>query len=271
MDALKKTAAATASSLLAIAGVGGAFSAEAPQALVDDEVCSSAIVQTAGMKSTRMSVDRVMGKFAFTQNRVDSNEHISKALNISPKYLCDTTRSSTSSKGQSVGDWTISVGGAVSNAYEATFDELKKLPSVQKLVMGCACAGNSVDGRASANAAISGIPLLAVLGIAQPAQDANTIVFTSADGYEIAVPFSYVKHRYCPIVFDVNGSPLSESVGGTNQLWLGSTAANYFARDIVSITVEVRDQVPLEPNSDEARAEYANLPNIGLYFGGEVE
>jgi len=60
-------------------------------------------------------------------------------------------------------------------------------------------------------------------------------------------------------------------MGGSNQLWLGSTSANYFARDIVAITLEERQTPPPSPSSDEARAAYANLPNVGVSFGGDIQ
>ena len=104
----------------------------------------------------------------------------------------------------------------------------------------------------------------------QPEAGANTVVFTSADGYEVALPLSYVVQRYSAIVFAVNDAPLVESVGGTNQLWLGSTPASYFARDIVAIELQERQTPPPSPTSDEARAELQNLPNIGVLYGGEV-
>ena len=62
-------------------------------------------------------------------------------------------------------------------------------------------------------------------------------------------------------------------MGGANQLWLGSTPASYFIRNVSSITLEARDaaDVPVSPSSDEARAEYAaNLPNVGVLLGGQV-
>lgn len=71
-------------------------------------------------------------------------------------------------------------------------------------------------------------------------------------------------------MFDVNGSPINETVDGTNQLWLGATSARYFARDIVGIRVEARDKVPAAPGSPEADDTYANLPNVGIAFGGEI-
>ena len=60
-------------------------------------------------------------------------------------------------------------------------------------------------------------------------------------------------------------------MGGVNQLRLGSTSARYFARDIVSITVESRDEVPAAPSAGDAAEASANLPNDGVFFGGAVE
>lgn len=59
----------------------------------------------------------------------------------------------------------------------------------------------------------------------------------------------YVTERYCPIVFDINGEPIPEVIGGSNQLWLGATSANYFARDIVSIALEERETPAPSPSS----------------------
>ena len=71
-------------------------------------------------------------------------------------------------------------------------------------------------------------------------------------------------------LFGVNDSPIARTVGGANQLWLGSTSARYFAKNIVSITVETRDEAPAAPGSEEAGDTYANLPNVGVFFGGDV-
>ena len=151
-----------------------------------------------------------------------------------------------------------------------TIAELQEDPAAQTVLMGCSCAGNPADGRATVNAEVTGVSVKALIQKAGRTLDANTVVFTSADGYEVALPLDYVVNRYCPIVFDVAGSPIAESVGGANQLWLGSTSARYFARNIVSITVEARDVVPAAPGTDAADDDYANLPNIGVDFGGEV-
>ena len=157
----------------------------------------------------------------------------------------------------------------MAHPYDATVEEMTD-EATQTAVLGCSCAGNPADGIASVNAEVTGVAVTELLRHADPVAEANTIVFASADGYEVALPLSYVLQHYCPIVFDVNGSPIAESMGGVNQLWLGSTSARYFARDIVSITVEVRDEAPAAPGAGDAADASANLPNVGVFFGGEV-
>ena len=224
-------------------------------------------------QETRVQHAVVEGEFSYTQALANTNEEISYRIGGASAYLCGSTLMGPDGQdkpGASVEDWAITVDGAVASGFTATFGELCQTSEVQTLLMGCTCAANPADGAATVNAEVTGIPLTIMLNMAGVEPGANTVVFTSADGYEVALPLAYVAQRYCPLVFAVNGSDLADSVGGTNQLWLGSTSARYFARDIVRITVEARDEVPASPASEEGRAEYANLPNIGVAFGGEV-
>ena len=272
MSTLKKTLVVGTSSVLALAGVGGGIAVAAPGLGAQQDAPEATAQQASGAyaKTDIVTLDVVEGQFAFTQGEVSSNEDIMKNLGAS-KYLCGARPAGEASAVDvAPEDWQIAIGGAVGNPCIATYGELVKTDEVQSLLLGCACAGNPADGKASANAEVTGVSVLTMIGMAQPDAKANTIVFTSADGYEVALPLSYVQRRYCPVVFDVNGAPLAESVGGTNQLWLGSTSANYFARDVVAITLEERETPPPSPNSDEAREAYANLPNVGVLLGGDV-
>lgn len=251
-----------ASAVIALAAVPGDAPAPTPAPVVTDaiEAQTSPAVQLAAVE----------GSFDWTQGEVTPTGAIASALGTAPDYLCGANEASLTDVAAE--DWAISVGGEVGNPYSMTVAELQADPEVQSVLMGCSCQGNPADGRASVNAMVTGVAVSMLLNKADVAPDANTVVFTSADGYEVALPLRYVIQRYCPIVFDVNGSPIAESVGGTNQLWLGSTSARYFARDIVAITLEARDEadVPAAPGSQEAGDAYANLPNVGVYFGGEV-
>lgn len=245
---------------------GGPTSQDANQPATDE---MRETVADAGMQR----VANVRGTFSFTQDEVADTATIARALggsdaSAAPQVLCGAQGAPQTDVAAE--DWTISVGGLVDNPYAMTVAELQDDPDVQRTLMGCSCAGNPADGKASVNAQVTGVSVTTLLRKAGVGPAANTIVFTSADGYEVALPLLYVESRMCPIVFDVNGSPIAESVGGTNQLWLGATSARYFARDIVSITLESRDEVPAAPGTPEAGDTYANLPNVGVAFGGEV-
>ena len=267
---LKKTLALGTGSMLVVASVGGGIAiADSEKELQSDtSVKEVESVSKVSAKTDIVTLNVVEGEFAYTQSAISTNEEIKNNIGAS-QYLCGARPVGDASE-ISVSDWQISVGGAVSNSYTATFDELVKTKPIQQLLLGCACAGNPSDGKASANAEITGISVLTLIDMAQMEDGVNTVVFTSADGYEVALPLSYIATRYCPLVFDVNGAPIAESMGGVNQLWLGSTSANYFARDVVAITLEKRETPPANPNSDEAREAYENLPNVGVMLGGEV-
>lgn len=268
MSVTSKTIAAGAASVLALtAGVAGvAIAADAsPAAAAPVEAAAAEQVLAA-----RVMSPEVVGTFGFTQDEVSSNDEIARNLAEGSRYLCGA-RASEANGAERAENWVLTVEGAVERGFSATVQEIAQTDAVQSVIMGCSCLGNPTDGRATANALVRGISAMTLVEMAQPSEAANTVVFTSSDGYEVALPLSYLRSHYCPIVFDVNGSRLEQSVGGTNQLWLGSTPASYFVRDVVSVRVEERDVAPTSPTSDEARAEYAaNLPNVGVLLGGEV-
>ena len=270
----KMTVAAGAGVALIAAGAAGSLAiavAQTADVQATGEACAQEVSTAQVESANRVMLDRVEGAFAFTQTEVASNDYLAQNFAEGSKYLCGA-KGVTGEQVQAQ-NWTLTVQGAVESGYSATIDELAESPAVQNVVMGCSCLGNPADGRAAANALVNGVSALVLVQMANPSADANTVVFTSDDGYQVALPLAYLESHYCPIVFDVNGSPIADSMGGANQLWLGSTPASYFIRNVSSITLEVRDaaDVPASPSSDEARAEYAaNLPNVGVLLGGQV-
>ena len=59
----------------------------------------------------------------------------------------------------------------------------------------------------------------------------------------------------------VNGEDLSASVGGNNQLWMTSTPASYFVRDVVEVLITAEEEAPATPG---AGFDYPNSPNVGI-------
>lgn len=268
--ATKKTAALSASVLMAMGGIGTTFLASAPADAQepqgnDPQIDENITSEDSGIVSVRV----VEGRFAFSQGVVSPNAHIARVIGEASKYLCGG-QSVVTSEDVAAQDWEISIGGAVNYPETMSVTEFADSGFARSLVMGCSCSGNPVDGTASVDAEVTGMPLSDIINMVEPVQEANTVVFASADGYEIALPLSYVSQHYSSVVFAVNGAELAESVGGTNQLWLGSTPASYFARDIVAIDFQVRQTPPPSPTSEEGRAQLQNLPNIGVVYGGDV-
>lgn len=260
----KKIAGATGSLvLLSSMGMGAvtAFAEEVPEA----PATGAEAVEGTGAATVTSPV--VAGTFAFTQDAVSSIDQVARMMRAS-SYLCGGAGAELTDV--DAADWKIAVGGAVEHPYVTTVADIQADPAVQKVLLGCSCAGNPADGDASVAAQVTGVSVKLMLDRAGVAEGANTVVFTSADGYEVALPLRYLTQRYCPIVFDVNGSPIADAAGGTNQLWLGSTSAKYFVRNVASITVESRDRAPADPGSPESGDTYANLPNVGVDFGGEI-
>ena len=272
----KKAIIAAAGSALLAAGATGALALAqaAPQAGGEAATVATTDVQAQVQAGAgQVSLEKVEGTFSFTQAEVADNAYLARNFKEGSKYLCGAKVATEEGAETDAEDWVLTVSGDVSKGYSAAASEIAQSPEVQAILMGCSCLGNPADGTSAANALVRGVSALVMVQMAQPSADANTVVFTSSDGYQVALPLSYLETHYCPVVFDVNGSRIADSMGGANQLWLGATPASYFIRNVSSITVEARDaaDVPASPTSDEARAEYAaNLPNVGVLLGGEV-
>lgn len=256
MDTKIKKTAGVATSALLLASMGAAGVA----AVSPDEGVAApaeAAVATQHEQGCILCAD-VQGLFAFTQGAVSNNADLLQVAKAS-KYLC-ASEGGAAVAALPADQWEVKVQGAVGNAFEATLGEMAEEGSAS-IVMGCSCAGNPAGGVASANAEVLGVRFSYIVEQAQVAPGANTVVFTAADGYEMALPLSYVMQKFSLIAFNVNGEPIDNTIGGSCQLWLGSTAASCYVRDVTAITFEERDVVPAAPRIGQ------NLPNASITDG----
>ena len=178
----KKIAGATGSLvLLSSMGMGAvtAFAEEAPEA----PTTGAEAVEGTGAATVTSPV--VAGTFAFTQNAVSSIDQVARMMRAS-SYLCGGAGAELTDV--DAADWKIAVGGAVEHPYVTTVADIQADPAVQKVLLGCSCAGNPADGDASVAAQVTGVSVKLMLDRAGVADGANTVVFTSADGYEVALP-----------------------------------------------------------------------------------
>ena len=159
--------------------------------------------------------------------------------------------------------WQLSVSGDVESAFTASVGDLANEESTSK-VMTCTCGGNPAGGRAIVTADVTGIPVEHLLAKAGAEPGANAVTFVSADGTQQTFPLGYVVGRHAVLSYEINDEDLSASVGGSNQLWMTKTPANYFVRDVVEIVVSTEDVAPATPGAAD---EHPNSPNAGVLAG----
>ena len=238
-----------AASTLAAGTIGPTKSLAAEADNAQDDTLSAAVVKGEATANAAAETEQhVEGTFSFSQGETDANTTIARVLGTVPHYLCGSAfeRQAPPSPGKTDFDIrSITVTGAVQNSFTATLEQLAS-ENATSLVLGCACGGDPADGKAQVD------------------ETANTIAFISSDGYEVALPLSYVLQRYSLIVYEVNGESVDDVMGGANQLWLGATSARYFGRDITNIDLRAEADPPAAPGSQDG----ANTPNISISEGG---
>ena len=259
-----------ASGSLALSSVS--FAAAAPpsatstntnDAATRHETTTDAIVTATAQQTI---IRDIQGAFTWNQDVQTDNSTLEKQLYRTSNYLCSAPNQNDITGASQVTNTDpithILVSGDVEHALTASVSEFAdKAPA--KKVMGCTCGGNPADGLASANASVEGFKLTALIREANPAPEANAITFTSRDGYQITLPLSYVTQRYSIIVSTINGEDTSSAIGCSNQLWLGSTSARAFIRDVVSIEITHETTSPPAPGAPNQ----TNLPNVGVTAG----
>lgn len=257
----------------ALVSAGTVASAQAAQPVsADNDAAAEKPCDARGVSAAaaRQMPASVAGSFAWTQAEVTPTADLARNVYGATDVLCG----SADVAGQLAGGAqasaapeiaSIAVTGDVENELVAGVDQLCDEAPV-KVTMGCSCAGNPSNGRASGNAAIEGFELSALIAAAQPAENANAITFVCADGYEVAMPLRYALQHYSVVATALNGESCADAVGCANQLFVGGSSARAFARNIVEVRITAEDEVPAVPGA----ASDANLPNASVLAGAEV-
>lgn len=248
-----------AAASLVASGTGAALALEdvevTPAPLATDEAVE--VTSARADLCSPVHADASTGVFSWDQATVTPNSVIAGTFRGAAATLCNSTVGLTQTNPL---EWKISVSGDVQNAFTATVDELAAEDSVRQ-TMTCSCGSNPADGRAIINAEVKGIPVTFLIEQACPVDGANTVTFVCSDGTEKAFPLGYVIGRHAVISYEVNDEDLSASVGGNNQLWMTSTPASYFVRDIVEVRITAEAEVPATPGEG---FDYPNSPNVGM-------
>lgn len=263
---IQKTLGAMAGAALAVAGgASAALAASVPVAPEAPEIQQASLAQAA----TRVALPQVIGTFSATQTELTPIDQVIRTFGNGSYNLCsDVLREEAAAAAPvaDVMDWEIAITGDVESPYAITMAEVAEKGSASS-IMGCTCAGNPAAGVATINAEVTGPSIATLIDRAVPAANANALTFVSADGSRTTVPLWYVYTRPALVAYQIDGEPLVDTLGAANQVWIGSTSANYFTRDIVELRVEVLDEEPAVPGDG---IEYANVPNASVFAAVEV-
>ncbi len=117
------------------------------------------------------------------------------------------------------GGWSLSVGGAADSSYELRFEDLLDHPESTSQVVTMVCISNQVGGDLISTGQWRGVPLRTLVERAAPDDDVVDVVTKSADGYDEAIPWAYVRdHPDVMVAYGLNGRTLSTEHGAPARL-----------------------------------------------------
>ncbi len=195
----------------------------------------------------------VQGDFAFNQEGVTPNDELFNVFGTALTSMCSKPSVEMLDNGEGVANYYINVGGNIKKSFTVNVSEMED--DEQTALMGCSCA----TGKPFGQAAVVGVPLEAVVGMAELEEGVNTVTAYGADGFGQALPLQYALDKKALLVYQVNGEGLKSTDGSAVQLWLPETVARYFTRDIVNIEL-TREAVT--PDVQTVDPQYRNKIDI---------
>lgn len=181
-------------------------------------------------------VSNVEGTFTYNQDVISPSNEVFNLYGTALTGVCAKPAFALEEGLEGVGEYYINVSGSLKHAQSITLADLEEKEETR--VMACSCAA----GSAVVNAQVTGVPLSAVLELAELEAGANTVTVRGADGYGIPMPLTYALEKNAMLVYRVNGEALPD--GQTYQLWMPGTVAKYFTRNVVDIEVTAEEETP---------------------------
>jgi DMSO/TMAO reductase YedYZ molybdopterin-dependent catalytic subunit len=108
--------------------------------------------------------------------------------------------------------WRLSIDGLLANPFALTYDELLKLPSIEK-TLTLECISNPIGGNYLGNAEWKGTLLRPLLQRAQPMKQAANAVIYAADGFSTAHPIARIWKDENFLAYQMNDSDLPPDHG----------------------------------------------------------
>lgn len=243
----RKVMAGMAGAVLLASGGAAAVAGLAP-AVADAETQPTGAVHTVADHQIRSAwlagdedftpVSNVEGSFTFNQDGVTPNDELFNVFGTAILSMCSKPAPELADELDGVANFYVNVGGHIQKNFTVNLADLDE--DEQTVLMGCSCATGSPFGQA----AVVGVPLASVVGMAELEDGVNTVTAYGADGYGEPIPLQYALDKNALLVYRVNGEELKAAEGSSAQLWMPETVARYFTRNIASIELTREEVVP---------------------------
>ncbi|MGB8448331.1 MAG: molybdopterin-dependent oxidoreductase [Nitrososphaeraceae archaeon] len=108
--------------------------------------------------------------------------------------------------------WNLAVKGLVDNPMTLTYDEIRRMPSVEEYAT-LECVSNKIGGDLISTAIWKGIKLKDLLAKAKVKSGAKYIAFRCTDGYDVGIPLENGLMDGTILAYDMNLAPLTAKHG----------------------------------------------------------
>ena len=204
-----------------------------------------------------VSVANAQGAFTFNQEGVTPNDELFNVFGTALTSMCSKPATELVDVEGGVANFYVNVGGNIKKNFTIDVRDLAE-DANQETMMACSCATGSPFGQA----AVMGVPLSAVVEMADLEDGVNTITAYGADGFGQPLPLRYALEKNALLAYQVNGQELEAATGSSLQLWMPETVARYFTRDIVNIELTQEDAEPDVQQVDPCYRNKINIMNV---------
>ncbi len=112
----------------------------------------------------------------------------------------------------SVKNWALRVEGLVEKPLKFSYEDLKKLPTVEQYTT-LICISNPVGGEFISNALWKGVALKTILEIAKPKNGTVDVVLYAFEDYSDSIPLEKALKEGTTLAYEINGKPLPDKHG----------------------------------------------------------
>ena len=213
-------------------------------------VAQSVTVESAEQK-TYDAVANVRGEFSFSQDVLTPGDEVFSLFGTAATAMCAKPAFAMADTDVAE-NYYVNVCGRLKKSASYTLAELKQRGGTQR-VMVCSCA----TGSAMAQAKVTGVPVSDLLELSELTDDANAVSFKSMDGYTATLPLNYVLENKAMLVWSVGGV---DNPAGL-QVWMPSTVAKYFTRQVAEVEVLHLSEVPAVEGAAAAQQVKVSIQN----------